>query len=118
MLELDILLVIIVFAGLLGTLVPSLPGTGIILIAAILHALITEFSPLTWQVLLILAGLCFGGYAGQYLVTAATSRKMGASKYGISVPAWACSSVSSCRSPVASLQEPLSGLFSARFFSP
>lgn len=83
MLELDILLVIIVFAGLLGTLVPSLPGTGIILIAAILHALITEFSPLTWQVLLILAGLCFGGYAGQYLVTAATSRKMGASKYGI-----------------------------------
>ncbi|MEN8141986.1 MAG: DUF456 domain-containing protein [Thermodesulfobacteriota bacterium] len=83
MIELDILLVIIVFAGLLGTLVPSMPGTGIILIAAIVHALVTEFSPLTWQTILSLTVLCFVGYAGQYLVTAATSRKMGASKYGI-----------------------------------
>ena len=83
MIELDILLVIIVFIGLLGALVPSLPGTGIILIAAIIHALITEFSPLAWQTILILTALCLGGYVGQYIVTAATSRKMGASKYGI-----------------------------------
>lgn len=80
---LNIMLVIIVLIGLVGTLVPSLPGTGIIVIGAILHALLTEFNPFTWQYLLILTMICLVSYAGQYLITAATSKKMGASKYGI-----------------------------------
>ena len=83
MIELDILLVIIVFIGLIGSLLPTLPGTGIILIGAILHALITGFTPLSWQIILALTILCLAGYGGQYLITAATSRKMGASKYGV-----------------------------------
>ena len=74
---------IIVFIGLIGTLLPSLPGTGIILAGALLHALLADLSPLTWQDLLVLMIICLGGYIGQYLITAATSRKMGASKYGI-----------------------------------
>jgi uncharacterized protein YqgC (DUF456 family) len=80
---LNIILIIIVLIGLIGTLLPSLPGTGIILAAAIIHALISDFTPLTWQYLLVLVAICLGGYLGQYLITAATSRKMGASKYGI-----------------------------------
>jgi uncharacterized protein YqgC (DUF456 family) len=80
---LDIILTIIIFIGIIGTLLPSLPGTGIILAGAIFHALLTDFTPLTWQDLLILVAVCFGGYFGQYLITAETSRKMGASKYGI-----------------------------------
>lgn len=80
---LDIILMIIIFIGLIGSLLPSLPGTGIILAGALLHALLAEPSPLTWQNLLVLMAICLCGYIGQYLITAATSRKMGASKYGI-----------------------------------
>ena len=79
----DIILVIIVLIGLIGTLLPSLPGTGIILAGGIFHALFNNFTPLTWQYLLILMTICLGGYLGQYLITAATSKKMGASKHGI-----------------------------------
>ena len=80
---LTIILMLIVLIGIIGTLLPSLPGTGIILVGAIFHALLTDFVPLTWQNLLLLGGICLIGYLGQYLITAATSRKMGASKYGI-----------------------------------
>ena len=79
----NIILTIIILLGLAGTLLPSLPGTTIILAGAILHALLTEFSPLSWQYLLILALLCLGSYVGQYLITAGVSKKMGASRYGI-----------------------------------
>lgn len=79
----NIILMIIILLGLAGTLLPSLPGTGIILVAAMFHALLTGFNPLTGQYLLILALICLGGYAGQYLITAFVSKKMGASRYGV-----------------------------------
>jgi hypothetical protein len=80
---LNIMLVLTVLLGLAGTLLPSLPGTGIILAGAPLHAVLTDFSPLTWQHLLFLALLCLGGYLGQYLIVGAAGKKMGASKSGI-----------------------------------
>jgi hypothetical protein len=79
----NIILTIIILLGLAGTLLPSLPGTGIILAGAMLHALLTEFSPLTGQYLLILGMICLAGYGGQYLITAGVSKKLGASRYGI-----------------------------------
>ncbi|MCA1765852.1 MAG: DUF456 domain-containing protein [Desulfobulbaceae bacterium] len=80
---LNIMLMVIILLGLAGTLLPSLPGTGIILVGALLHAVLTDFSPLAWQVLLVLILLCLAGYLGQYLITAVAGRKMGASKSGI-----------------------------------
>jgi hypothetical protein len=79
----NIILTIIILLGLAGTLLPSLPGTGIILAGAMLHAMLTEFSPLTGQYLLILGMICLAGYGGQYLITAGVSKKLGASRYGI-----------------------------------
>ena len=81
--SLNIMLMIIILIGLAGTLIPSLPGTTIIMTGAMLHALLTGFTPLTWQYLLLLALICLIGYVGQYLITAVTSKKMGASGYGI-----------------------------------
>ena len=80
---LNIMLLVIILFGLVGTLVPSLPGTGIILAGAVLHALLTEFNPLAWPYLLALTLVCLVGYFGQYLIAAITCRKMGASKYGV-----------------------------------
>jgi len=80
---LNIMLVLIVLVGLAGTLLPSLPGTGIILLGALLHGVLTDFSPFSWQRLLLLAILCLAGYLGQYLVTGAVGKKMGASKSGV-----------------------------------
>jgi len=79
----NIILIIVILIGLLGTLLPGLPGTTIIVAGAMLHALLTGFNPMTWQYLLLLTLICLGGYVGQYLITGATSKKMGASKYGI-----------------------------------
>lgn len=79
----NILLTIIILLGLAGTLLPSLPGTTIILAGAVLHGMFTEFNPLTGQYLLFLTLICLGGYIGQYLITALVSKKMGASRYGI-----------------------------------
>jgi len=80
---LDTILVLIIFAGLIGTLFPSIPGIGIILGGAVIHGLLTDFTPLNWQYLLFLTLLCLAGYGGQYLITGASSKKMGASRYGV-----------------------------------
>lgn len=80
---LNLMLLLIILIGLAGTLLPTLPGTGIILAGALLHALLSDFTPLTWPYLVTLALLFLAGYGGQYLLTAVTSRKMGASGYGI-----------------------------------
>lgn len=101
------LLALTVFIGLLGTLVPALPGTTIILGGAIVHGLINDFAPMSWKFLLVLTLICLAGYAGQYLVTAAGSKKMGASRYGI---------IGACLGMLAGLILPLpGGIFAGTF---
>ena len=52
-----ILVAALLIAGLAGSLLPILPGTPLILAAALLHALVTDFSPIGAGRLLMLAGL-------------------------------------------------------------
>ncbi len=74
---------IVVFVGLLGTLIPALPGTTIILAAAVIHGLANDFTPMSGKFLLILTAICLTAYAGQYVIAAVGSKQLGASKYGI-----------------------------------
>ncbi|MBW1645737.1 MAG: DUF456 domain-containing protein [Deltaproteobacteria bacterium] len=77
------LLLILAFAGLIGTLLPAFPGTGLIFLGALAYGALTGFTLVTVKSILILLGLTLIGAGGQYLLTSFGARKMGASRYGI-----------------------------------
>ncbi len=79
----DIVLSLFLFVGVVGTFMPIIPGTGIILLGALLHGLVTDFSPINQPILLILLALFVAAQVGQYIITILGSRKFGSTKYGI-----------------------------------
>lgn len=79
----EIILGLFLLTGVIGTFIPVVPGTGIILAGALLHALLTDFSPISGPFLLLLGLLFLAAQAGQYVVTAMGSKRFGSSKYGI-----------------------------------
>ncbi len=78
----DIILALFVMVGIIGTFMPAVPGTGIILAGALLYAYMTEFQTLTATTLAVLFGLFMVGGLGQYVITGLGARKMGSTKYG------------------------------------
>ncbi len=81
--SMDIALLIIVIIGLIGTLFPAVPGSVFIFAGALFHGIMTDFTPLSWPVMMILGVLFLCGWLGQYMIAAAGSRKLGASRYGV-----------------------------------
>ncbi len=77
------LLVFIVFIGLIGTLLPAFPGTGLIFIGALVYAAISGFAILGIKALVVLFLFTLIGVGGQYLLTSFGAKTMGASRYGI-----------------------------------
>jgi len=76
------ILIIFVLAGVIGTLMPFVPGTSIILAGAVLHAFMTGFDPITGKDLVILLILTLTGGIGQYVITGVGAKTMGSTKYG------------------------------------
>lgn len=77
------LLVFIVFIGLIGTLLPAFPGTGLIFVGALVYAAISGFTILGIKAMVVLFLLTLVGAGGQYLLTSFGAKTMGASRYGI-----------------------------------
>ncbi len=77
------LLIFLAFIGLIGTLVPAFPGTGLIFIAALVYAAISGFAILGIKALIVLFLFALIGIGGQYLLTSFGAKKMGASRYGV-----------------------------------
>jgi len=79
----DVVLWVIIGAllllGLAGTIVPFLPGTPLIVIAALVHAIAYDWAPIGWGRLLILSALAALGYAAAHLASAAGARRAGGS---------------------------------------
>jgi len=75
-------------AGLVGSVVPALPGTALIVAGALVHALVTDFAPIGTGRLLILAGLSVAGESLDYLAGALGARKFGGSRWA-QAGAWA-----------------------------
>lgn len=69
--------------GLIGTLMPVMPGSGLIFIGALLYALLTDFQVISGPALIFLLGLMLTGSIGQFFITSFGARVMGAGKYGI-----------------------------------
>lgn len=68
---------LLLLVGLLGSLLPFIPGTLLILAGAFLFALGTDFQPVGPGRLLVLAGLTAAAYSLDYLAGALGARKLG-----------------------------------------
>ena len=78
-----IVLSVLCFFGLIGTLLPALPGSGLIFIGALAYAAMTGFKVISGGQILVLLVLMLIGVVGQFLITSFGARVMGAGKYGI-----------------------------------
>lgn len=77
------LVVFLMIGGLVGSLVPALPGSPLILAGALLYAVITDFDPITGLRLAILFGLAALAYALEYLSGALGAKKLGGSRWAM-----------------------------------
>jgi uncharacterized protein YqgC (DUF456 family) len=76
-----VLVVVLMIAGIAGSLLPWLPGTPLILLGAFLFALATDFERVDTVRLVILAGLMLLSYVLEHLSGAFGARKLGGSRW-------------------------------------
>lgn len=77
------LTVLLVIAGVLGTFLPVLPGTPLIVAGALLTGLSTDFSVITVKDLVFLGALALLAEGVEYLFSLFGAKKFGASKAGL-----------------------------------
>lgn len=83
----QIILWIIVIAlfliGLVGTILPALPGTPLIFAGTLVYGIWTGFEEVTFPVLAVLGGIAIGALLLEYAAEAYGAKRFGATKYGI-----------------------------------
>ncbi|MBN2808961.1 MAG: DUF456 domain-containing protein [Deltaproteobacteria bacterium] len=77
------LLIALCLVGMIGTLIPVLPGSGLIFVGILAYALLTNFQIITVSAVMTLLGLMLVGTIGQFFITSLGAKVMGAGKYGI-----------------------------------
>lgn len=83
MIGIKILTVLLALLGVLGTFLPVLPGTPLIVVGALIYGYSTQFTALTIRDLLILGGLSLFAEGVDYLFSLIGAKKFGASKAGL-----------------------------------
>jgi uncharacterized protein YqgC (DUF456 family) len=78
-----VLVGLLLIVGLVGSVVPALPGTILILAAAAIHALATGFDPIGPGRLVLLAFLTLVAYALDYLAGALGVKRFGGSGWAV-----------------------------------
>jgi uncharacterized protein YqgC (DUF456 family) len=78
-----ILIGLLLLVGLIGSLVPVIPGTALVLAAAALHAVATGFEPIGPGRLLILFLITVLAYGVDYLAGAFGARRFGGSRWAV-----------------------------------
>jgi len=85
----NILLALCVIGGVIGSVVPGVPGASIVCLGVILHGLMTGWDPLgLWTQLSILVLLLLS-IASQFLIAALGAKQSGATKWGPWERCWA-----------------------------
>ena len=73
----------VIFVGIVGAIVPMIPGPPLVLAGAFIYAAFTKFSVVGWKVLLLLTLLAGIGVGLDYAAWAFGAKKMGASRMGV-----------------------------------
>lgn len=74
---------LLMVVGLAGSVLPILPGSGLILLGAGIYAFATDFTPIGWGRLGILAALAVAGYLISNLAGIAGARRGGGSRWAV-----------------------------------
>jgi len=74
---------VLMFLGLVGSILPLLPGSPLILLGAFIYAWYTDFTSVTWGTLGILVILTLLSQALEYLASLLGAKKFGASRWGM-----------------------------------
>jgi uncharacterized protein YqgC (DUF456 family) len=77
------LVAILLLVGLLGSILPFLPGTPLILAGAVLYAFVTDFEPIGLGRLVILVGIAAVSYSLDYMAGAFGVKKAGGSRWAM-----------------------------------
>ena len=79
----NVFVALLLMGGLLGSVLPFIPGTPLILAGAIIYAVATDFNPVGPYHLLILVGIAVAAYSLDYLAGAAGVKKLGGSRWAM-----------------------------------
>jgi uncharacterized protein YqgC (DUF456 family) len=74
----------LMFIGLIGSVLPFIPGSPLILLGAFIYAWYTDFLVVTWGTLVILLLLTVLSQILDYLASILGAKKFGASRWGMS----------------------------------
>jgi uncharacterized protein len=77
------LIIILMGIGLLGTVLPFIPGSPLIFAGAFLYAWHTDFTEISWGTLLVLLVLVVASQILEYLASLVGAKRYGAGKLGI-----------------------------------
>ena len=78
-----VLVIILMAAGVIGSLLPFIPGTPLILVGALLYAIATDFDPVGMWHLLALVGLAALAYVLDAVSGALGTRTLGGSRWAM-----------------------------------
>ena len=78
-----VIVILLAFLGLVGTILPFLPGTPLILLAAVVYGLGFGFNRIGSGIYIALVGLTLLSLLVDYLTTSLGARSLGASKAGM-----------------------------------
>jgi len=73
---------VLMFVGLLGSVVPGLPGVTLIFLSALLYAILTDFAAVGAAILVILFILAALAFLADFVATSYGARRFGASNWG------------------------------------
>ena len=68
--------------GLLGSVLPGLPGVTLIFLSALVYAILTSFENIGWPVLLLLGLFAAAAFVADFVATTYGARRFGASNWG------------------------------------
>src|SRR5918997_6192452 len=76
------LTLVLMFVGLLGSVLPGLPGVTLIFLSALVYAIITDFRTVGVAVLVVLFMFAAIAFAADFVATSYGARRFGASNWG------------------------------------
>ena len=76
------LTLVLMFVGLLGSVLPGLPGVTLIFLSALVYALLTDFRTVGAAILLILFVFAAIAFVADFVATSYGARRFGASNWG------------------------------------
>src|ERR671914_116813 len=73
---------VVMLAGLAGSVLPGLPGVALIFISALVYAILTDFEYAGWLVIVLLGVFAAVAFVADFVATTYGARRFGASNWG------------------------------------